>query len=107
MPGAGTNYLGVGKPVSAGGIARLDVGSGSPLDEVLSWPWCGCPSLISCLLSDWLGEAAMRLLGLTQKSPCLQVGNMLFSGSRGQGTLKRAPWESGTQEDSALDMKGT
>ena len=49
----------------------------------------------------------MRLLGLTQKSPCLQVGNMLFSGSRGQRTLKGAPWESGTQEDSALDMKGT
>lgn len=49
----------------------------------------------------------MRLLGLTQKSPCLQVGNMLFGGSKGQGTLKRAPWESGTQEDCALDMKGT
>jgi len=49
----------------------------------------------------------MWLLGLTQKSPCLQAGNMLFDGSRGQGTLKGAPWESGTQENSALDMKGT
>lgn len=49
----------------------------------------------------------MRLLGLTQKSPCLQGGNVLFSGSRGQGALKGASWESGAREDSALDMKGT
>lgn len=61
------------------------------------------------MLSDWLEEAAMWLLGLTQESPCLHVGNMLFSerAGGGQGTLKGTPWESGTQEDSALDMKGT
>lgn len=40
------------------------------------------------LAGGWLGEAAMRLLGLTQKSPCLQGGNELFSGSRARELSK-------------------
>lgn len=88
-------------------ICWLVVGSTWPSDEALRWPGCACPSHTLNLLGGWLGEAAMRLLGLTQKSPCLRVGNVLLSGSRGQGALKGASWESGAREDSAWDMKGT
>lgn len=44
------------------------------------------------MLSDWLEEAAMWLLGLTQESPCLHVGNMLFSErGGGAGNTQRDP----------------
>lgn len=59
------------------------MGRGSAWGEVQKWPHCGCSFSCSCLFGDKPEEAAVQLLGLTQKSPCPHAGNVLLGG-RGQ-----------------------
>lgn len=89
MSGVGTDWEQASLYLLGG--SWLGGGRSSPLDEVLRRSRCGCPSPTTYLLSVGPGEAAVWLLGLTQKSPCLQAGNVLSGGGGGGQELVKGP----------------